>query len=131
MENTLSYNALVEDHFRNPRNPAGGPCERAVCGRAGSIERGTWIEFQLTLADDGEVETAAFRAYGCPHTIALASWLTEYLPGRTLSDNFTLDRHVITQALDLPVEKLSSVLVAEDALRACAGEKEQENCNGA
>ena len=120
MENALNYNAVVEDHFRNPRNPAGGPCERAVCGRAGSIERGTWIEFQLTLGDDREVERATFRAYGCPHTIALASWLTEYLPGRRLSENFTLDRHVITEELSLPVEKLSTVLVAEDALRVCA-----------
>ncbi len=128
MNENLTYNGVVEDHFRNPRNPAGGPCERAVCGRAGSIERGTWIEFQLTL-DGDEVESAQFRAYGCPHTIALASWLTEYLPGRTLSENFILDRHVITEALELPVEKLSSVLVAEDALRACVTEK--ESCNGA
>jgi NifU-like protein involved in Fe-S cluster formation len=127
MNEDLTYNRLVEDHFRNPRNPAGGPCERAVCGRAGSIERGTWIEFQLTV-DDDRVETARFRAYGCPHTIALASWLTEYLPGRTLSDNFVLDRHLITEALGLPVEKLASVLLAEDALRACAGE---EVSNGA
>jgi NifU-like protein involved in Fe-S cluster formation len=125
----LSYNALVEDHFRNPRNPAGGPCDRAVCGRAGSVERGTWIEFQLTMDEDDAVESATFRAYGCPHTIALSSWLTEYLPGRKLSDNFMLDRHVITEALDLPVEKLASVLVAEDALRACAAK--QEACNGA
>lgn len=127
MIENLSYNSLVEEHFRNPRNPAGGPCTQAVCGRAGSIERGTWIEFQLTL-DEGVVQKAHFRAYGCPHTIALASWLTEYLPGRKLTDNFMLDRHLITEALDLPVEKLSSVLLAEDALRACAGEEE---CNGA
>ncbi|MEM6639265.1 MAG: iron-sulfur cluster assembly scaffold protein [Pseudomonadota bacterium] len=131
MDSDLTYNALVEDHFRHPRNPADGPCGRAggsykgpgegaVCGRAGSVDRGAWIEFQLQIGADRSVVKAWFRAYGCPHTIALASWLTDYLPGRVLSDNFTLDRHVITEALELPVEKRSSVLVAEDALRACA-----------
>ncbi|MFK8015930.1 MAG: iron-sulfur cluster assembly scaffold protein [Gammaproteobacteria bacterium] len=128
MSEILSYNETVEDHFRNPRNPAGGPCAQDACGRAGSIERGTWIEFQLTM-DDDEVQSARFRAYGCPHTRALASWLTEHLPGRKLSENFILDRHLINEALDLPVEKLSSVLLAEDALRACVATEGE--CNGA
>lgn len=119
MNDNMHYNALVEDHFNRPRNPAAGPCEQRICGQAGSVERGTWMEFQLTT-DGDEIVGARFRAYGCPHTIALGSWLTEHLPGRTLADNFVLDRHAITEALELPVEKLRVVLVAEDALRACA-----------
>lgn len=119
MNDVMQYNALVEDHFNRPRNPAQGPCEQSVCGQAGSVERGTWIEFQLNM-DGDEISSARFRAYGCPYTIALASWLTEYLPGRELAENIVLDRHAITQALALPVEKLHTVLVAEDALRASA-----------
>jgi len=123
----LVYSALVEDHFRRPRNAAAGTCHESVSGVAGSVERGTWIEFQLRVNLDRRVSRARFRAYGCPHTIALASWLTEYLPGRALRANFALDRDHILEVLELPVEKSHCVLVAEDALRACFESVEVNN----
>ena len=119
----MQYNALVEDHFRRPRNAADSPCALQVCGEAGSVERGTWLLFQLDL-DGREIERARFRAYGCPYAIALGSWLTEHLPGRTLTRTFTLDRENIVAELALPIEKSHCVIVAEDALRACAARLE-------
>ena len=115
----LEYNRTVQDHFQRPRNAAPGPCQDSVCGEGGDASTGVWLEFQLKL--DGDViRKARFRAYGCPHTIALASWLTEVLPGSELSRGIGIDVERVRQELDLPVEKTRSVLMAEDALRACA-----------
>jgi NifU-like protein involved in Fe-S cluster formation len=116
---SLEYNETVVDHFHQPRNAAEGPCRDSVCGEGGSAESGTWIEFQLQL-DGARIEKARFRAYGCPHTIALASWLTERLIGEKLTSGFAISKDEVVRVLGLPTEKMRSVLVAEDALRACA-----------
>ena len=115
----MQYNSLVERHFNAPENPVTAPCPACVTGRGGSVAHGTWIEFQLEL-DGDEIDAARFRAYGCPHTIALASWLTTELRGMTLTADFALDKKRIVEEFELPAEKMAIVLVAEDALRDCA-----------
>lgn len=112
------YNALVTELFDQPRNIASDQNELALRGEGGSVPSGVWIEFQLELAQQ-IIQKAQFRAFGCPHTIALASWLTEQLVGQELTQDYSLDKEEITNVLELPVEKMRSVLVAEDALRAC------------
>ena len=77
------------------------------------------MEFQLDLSGQ-RIQKARFRAYGCPHTIALASWLTARLVGEKLERNYALDKSEVVSVLGLPTEKMRSVLIAEDALRACA-----------
>lgn len=116
----LEYNDFVIDHFNQPRNAADGPCLDSTCGEGGSVASGVWMEFQLQL-DGQRIQTARFRAYGCPHTIALASWLTERLVGERLGGDYALDKNEVVALLGLPTEKMRSVLVAEDALRSCAG----------
>ena len=76
MAEAPAYNAVVRDHFEQPRNVAGGPWPGCRAGEAGSVERGTWIGFQVRLGADDTVTGMRFRAFGCPHTIALGSWLT-------------------------------------------------------
>ena len=115
----LNYNDIVVDHFNSPRNAAPGPCKDSTCGEGGSVSSGVWMEFQLGL-DGRRIQRARFRAYGCPHTIALASWLTERLVGEKLDQSYMLDKKEVVSVLDLPTEKMRSVLVAEDALRECA-----------
>ncbi|NND65016.1 MAG: hypothetical protein HKM24_03530, partial [Gammaproteobacteria bacterium] len=58
-------------------------------------------------------------AYGCPHLLALASWLTEHLIDQTIDLASSLDQTKISEALNMPKEKLNGVLIAEDALRRC------------
>ena len=117
MTEALAYNARVRDHFERPRNVANGPWPGCRTGEAGSVERGAWIGFQLQLDADGVVQGLRFRAFGCPHTIALGSWLTGFLTGGPLPRDLALDRESVMQALDLPVEKTHCLLLAEDALR--------------
>ncbi len=112
----MNYSDIVIDHFESPRNVA-GPCSAdALNGRAGSRAAGTLVEFCLEV-DKGVIGHAGFRAWGCPHTIAVASWLTEQLPGKHVDEVQSLDLDHIAAQLGLPTEKWHCVLTAEDALR--------------
>lgn len=113
----MDYSNIVIDHFERPRNVLAACAEPELYGRAGSKAKGALIEFCLDVSD-GHIESVRFRAWGCPHTIAVASWLTEQLPGQTVDQAQSLDLKTIAVELDLPAEKWRCVLMAEDALRA-------------
>ncbi len=113
----MNYSATVVDHFECPRNVAAGPGAQAVTGRAGSLRSGALIEFHVEMTG-GVVSRATFRAWGCPHTIALASWLTGEIRGKALAGLLPLGVERVAAELGLPAEKWHCVLTAEDALRA-------------
>jgi NifU-like protein involved in Fe-S cluster formation len=115
----MNYSSIVMDHFDHPRNVMDACATADLRGRAGSKAAGLLVEFCLKVSD-GRVNHAAFRAWGCPHGIAVASWLTEQLPGKSLDDAQSLDLEKIAGELDLPAEKWRCVLTAEDALRDAA-----------
>ena len=121
----MEYSARVRRLFEEL--PASGVPEAAdgvlVSGRAGSIETGACIEFHLAVSA-GRVLDAGFNAYGCPHTIAIAAHVATGLPGRLLGEIGKLDLGAVATELELPADKLGRVLVAEDALAACAGSVE-------
>ena len=116
-----AYSALVREHFERPRlsGRLGGRGVRQ--GAAGSTERGVWVEFSIRIAD-GRVADARFRAYGCPHTIAAASWVAEHLIGQPVARAAEIDPLELGERLEAPAEKLGNLLVVEDALRACLAE---------
>jgi cysteine desulfurase len=94
------------------------PGARVVLGEAGGAGQDTWIRFHLLVEDD-VVKDARFQAYGCPHTVAVAAWMAEALPGRCRE---ALQPGVPTDwaaAHGVPVEKLGRLLVVEDAVQAC------------
>jgi NifU-like protein involved in Fe-S cluster formation len=94
--------------------PAG---TRILRGEAGHAADGTWVRFHLAVCDT-VVKTALFQAYGCPHTLAVASWLTTQLPGRPRVDAVPGTPAAWRELMQVPVEKLGRLLVVEDALRA-------------
>ena len=100
----------------SPVNPA--PPDFSVSGEAGGPGQETWVRFDLAV-HDGIVKDARFKAYGCPHTLAVASWLAAQLPGRhrkALVPGVPVDW---ASAQAVPVEKLGRLLVVEDALQQC------------
>lgn len=115
----MNYSSIVMDHFEQPRNVMDSCAASDLSGRAGSKAAGLLVEFCLRVSD-GRIDHAAFRAWGCPHSIAVASWLTEQLPGSSLDEAQSLDLDAIARELELPAEKWRCVLTAEDALRAAA-----------
>ncbi|NNF61648.1 MAG: Fe-S cluster assembly scaffold IscU [Gammaproteobacteria bacterium] len=113
----MNYSELVIDHFEQPRNVLVDCREHSLHGTAGSKSAGRLVEFCLEVSGN-VIRHAGFRAWGCPYTIAVASWLTEQLPDRHVDEVQTLDLDAIAAELDLPAEKWHCVLIAEDALRA-------------
>lgn len=91
-----------------------------ISGEAGGPGQETWVRFHLAVAD-GTVKDARFQAYGCPHTLQVASWLVRQLPGRTPEQGVPGTPASWAEAVSAPVEKLGRLLVVEDALRACLG----------
>jgi cysteine desulfurase len=90
----------------------------ALTAEAGAPGEETWVRFHLTV-EAGIVKSARFKAYGCPHTLAVMDWVTRRLPGRTRNDGPPGKPAQWTEELSVPVERLGRVLVIEDALLAC------------
>ncbi len=88
-------------------------------GAAGDREQGAEIEFDLGVRD-GRVAEARFRAFGCPHVLAVASWLTETVRGRDRDQVLEWDWQEAAAALDVPPAKFGRLLTIQDALRAAA-----------
>ncbi|HVY82937.1 MAG TPA: iron-sulfur cluster assembly scaffold protein [Steroidobacteraceae bacterium] len=90
---------------------------KVLRGEAGSIGEGAWVRFHLRVVN-GSVKAALFQAWGCPHTLAVTAWLTEQLPGRSLTDLVPGKPAAWLEIMGVPVEKLGRLLTVEDALIA-------------
>lgn len=114
----MDYSPLVAEHFANPRN-AGvlAPGPSVIAGSAGSAAQG--VQFAFSVRVEGEhIREVRQQVYGCPHSIAAASWLSERLVGATLEDLQQWRWREIVAALEVPASKRGRMLVLEDALRA-------------
>jgi cysteine desulfurase len=93
--------------------------EGQIVGEAGGAGQEAWVRFRLQVGG-GVVKSALFKAYGCPHTLAVAAWVAERLCGRSRADLAPGTPAEWAGALAVPVEKLGRLLVVEDALADCA-----------
>jgi len=98
---------------------------QVLTGEAGAVAEGVRVRLQLRVLD-GRITAARFRAYGCPWTLAVCNWLTGRLPGRTLAELAAEAPQDWARALEVPVERLTRLLVIEDALRAAAAHDQME-----
>ena len=117
---TLDYSAEVQHRFETaPRHGRvlATQAERRT-GGAGEITRGVRVEFEMRVRD-GRIAECRFRAYGCPHVIAAASWVAEHAEGRSVNEVEWLQPRRLAELLEAPAHKLGSLLVVEDAYRAC------------
>jgi NifU-like protein involved in Fe-S cluster formation len=83
-------------------------------GTAGSRSQGTWVQFDIQ-APRGAVEEARFLVFGCPHTIAVAAWITEQAIGRPIGSALRESAARWSERFEVPVEKRGRLLVIEDA----------------
>jgi NifU-like protein involved in Fe-S cluster formation len=128
MMDALDYSQTVRERFERPVN-AGRLLGNVVSGGAGDESHGTRVEFDFRVRD-GIVEESVFRAYGCPHAIAAASWVAERASGRPLRETGWMDPIALAEKLEVPEYKLGVLLVVQDALRDAASKapkaREQE-----
>ena len=119
MARTLS--PLTRRYFRAPARvpqfPAGALPSDVRQGRAGRVPDGTQVLFELKIAD-GIVKSARFSAYGCPHTVAVVSWVCEVLEGSRPDAGLLGTPADWARKFDVPAEKLGRLLIVEDALLA-------------
>ena len=112
---TMQYSERVLGYFDHPRHVAVAPVETPR-GRAGDVRDGAIVEFYPEIAD-GRLVSMTFRAWGCPHTLAVAGWVCDELPGSAVDELCPLPLERIVAELELPANKWHCVIVAEDALR--------------
>ena len=114
----MHYNNLTREHFENPA-AAGELSGRAIRrGAAGAAALGTWVQFDVRIAGigaPGRIKAARFRAFGCPHVIAVANWLAQTASGRAATPELPDSVQALRERFDVPIEKLGRLLVVEDA----------------
>jgi nitrogen fixation NifU-like protein len=114
------YSSKVAEYFAHPANagiPAGDPAALSR-GEAGERAHGVQVVFHMR-AEGERVEEIRFQAFGCPHTIAACSMVTERLSGGPVEALNEFDPQVLVSALEVPIEKVGRMLVVQDALRNC------------
>ena len=116
----MEYSLAVQRHFATPRKAGELPTESLslLAGEAEDRTLHVWVRFQLQIVD-GMVVAVGFQAFGCPHTVAAASVVAEWLEGRSVDAARALDVKAVCAELEVPIEKLGKLLRIEDAVAAC------------
>jgi len=116
----MAYSKKVLDHYENPRNVGNFDKDDANIGTGmvGAPACGDVMRLQIKVNDDGVIEGAKFKTYGCGSAIASSSLLTEWVKGKTLEEASTIKNSDIAEELALPPVKIHCSVLAEDAIRA-------------
>ncbi|MFL2459192.1 MAG: Fe-S cluster assembly scaffold IscU [Candidatus Pseudothioglobus sp.] len=116
----MAYGKKVLDHYENPRN-VGVLDKDAInvgTGMVGAPACGDVMRLQIQVNDDGVIEEAKFKTYGCGSAIASSSLLTEWVKGKTLDEASQIKNTEIVDELELPPVKIHCSVLAEDAIKA-------------
>ena len=116
----MAYSDKVLDHYENPRNVGklDASDESVGTGMVGAPACGDVMRLQIKVNDEGVIEDAKFKTYGCGSAIASSSLLTEWVKGRKLEDAEQIKNTEIAQELALPPVKIHCSVLAEDAIKA-------------
>ena len=116
----MAYSEKVLDHYSNPRNVGSLPKEdpNVGTGVVGAPECGDVMKLQLKISDEGVVEDAKFKTFGCGSAIASSSYVTELVKGKTVDEVLTIKNTHIVEELSLPPVKIHCSVLAEDGIKA-------------
>lgn len=116
----MAYSAEVLDHYENPRNVGAlDKTDPSVgTGMVGAPACGDVMKLQIKVNDEGVIEDARFKTYGCGSAIASSSLVTEWVKGKTLAQAATIRNTEIAQELALPPVKIHCSILAESAISA-------------
>jgi|TARA_B100001175_G_scaffold301447_1_gene294566 nitrogen fixation NifU-like protein len=116
----MAYSDKVLDHYENPRNV--GTFDKSDTtvgtGMVGAPACGDVMKLQIKVNDDGIIEDAKFKTYGCGSAIASSSLLTEWVKGKSLTEASLIKNSDIADELALPPVKIHCSVLAEDAITA-------------
>ena len=120
----MAYSDKVLDHYENPRNV--GSFDKndpsVGTGMVGAPACGDVMKLQIKVSDNGMIEDAKFKTYGCGSAIASSSLVTEWLKGKTLDQASEIKNSAIAEELALPPVKIHCSVLAEDAIKAAVAD---------
>ncbi len=125
----MAYSDKVIDHYENPRNVgsfAKGD-EQIGTGMVGAPACGDVMKLQSRVNDQGVIEDAKFKTYGCGSAIASSSLVTEWVKGKTLDQALEIKNSQIAQELSLPPVKIHCSILAEDAIKAAVKDYQEKH----
>ena len=116
----MAYSTKVIDHYENPRNVGSFDkgAEGVGTGMVGAPACGDVMKLQIRVNEQGVIEDARFKTYGCGSAIASSSLVTEWVKGKTLDEAGTIKNTQIAEELALPPVKIHCSILAEDAIKA-------------
>jgi nitrogen fixation NifU-like protein len=125
----MAYSEKVIDHYENPRNV--GSFEKGDnsvgTGMVGAPACGDVMKLQIRVNDEGIIEDAKFKTYGCGSAIASSSLVTEWVKGKTLDQALEIKNSLIAEELALPPVKIHCSILAEDAIKAAVADYKEKH----
>lgn len=124
----MAYSNKVVDHYENPRNVGSldKNAEDVGTGLVGAPACGDVMKLQLKINDDGIIEDAKFKTFGCGSAIASSSLVTEMVKGKTIDYALSIENSVIAEELKLPPVKIHCSVLAEDAIKAAIADYQKK-----
>ena len=124
----MAYSDKVLDHYENPRNVGKWDlADNIGTGMVGAPACGDVMRLQIKVSDDGVIEDAKFKTYGCGSAIASSSLLTEWVKGMTLETAGNIKNTELAQELALPPVKIHCSVLAEDAIKSAIRDYQGKN----
>lgn len=130
----MAYSEKVNDHYDNPRNVGSFGTSSEVkerkdvgVGIVGAPECGDVMQLQIKVSDDGVIEDAKFKCFGCGSAIASSSLATEWIKGRSIDDALEIRNTQIVEELALPPVKIHCSVLAEDSIRTAINDYKLKN----
>jgi nitrogen fixation NifU-like protein len=128
----MAYSDKVLDHYENPRNVGSfDKGDHSVgTGMVGAPACGDVMKLQIRVNEQGVIEDAKFKTYGCGSAIASSSLLTEWVKGKTLEEAGQIKNTQIAEELALPPVKIHCSVLAEDAIKAAIRDYQEKQSKG-
>ncbi len=128
----MAYSDKVLDHYENPRNVGklDAADDSVGTGMVGAPACGDVMRLQIKVNDDGVIEDAKFKTYGCGSAIASSSLLTEWVKGKNLDEAEQIRNTEIAEELALPPVKIHCSVLAEDAIKAAVKDLREKRGQG-
>src|SRR5210317_1264464 len=127
----MAYSDKVIDHYENPRNVGSMDKDESSVGTGmvGAPACGDVMRLQIRVNDQGIIEDAKFKTYGCGSAIASSSLLTEWVKGKTLDEAAQIKNSAIAEELALPPVKIHCSVLAESAVKSAIEDYKKKHAN--
>ncbi len=129
----MAYSDKVIDHYENPRNVGSLDKESPDVGTGlvGAPACGDVMKLQIRVSEQGVIEDAKFKTFGCGSAIASSSLVTEWVKGKTVEEALLIKNTDVAQELNLPPVKVHCSVLAEDAIKAAVTDWQRKRASSA